>query len=102
MLRSGRAWVLIVLIGLSSALVAGYTTFAIRTSGALPPVGLESAEGDPVAPAGMPGTPEGTWTIGPGSFAGYRIRERLAFLPAPQDVVARTTTMSGSITVSGM
>jgi polyisoprenoid-binding protein YceI len=102
MLRFGRGWVLIGLFGLSMVFAAGYATFAIRTSGAPAPVGLELAEGDPASQTEVMGSPEGTWTVGPGSFAGYRIREKLAFLPAPHDVVARTTTMSGSVTVSGL
>ncbi len=102
MLRFGRGWVLIGLFGLSMVFAAGYATFAIRTSGAPAPVGLELAEGDPASHAEVVGSPEGTWTIGPGSFAGYRIREKLAFLPAPHDVVARTSSMTGSVTVSGL
>jgi polyisoprenoid-binding protein YceI len=102
MLRFGRGWVVIGLLGLSMVVATGYATFAIRTRGAPPPVGLELAEGDPASQSGPVGSPEGTWTVGPGSFAGYRIREKLAFLPAPHDVVARTSTMTGSVTISGL
>jgi polyisoprenoid-binding protein YceI len=102
MLRFGRGWVLFGLLGLCLVMSAGYAAFAIRTSGAPPPVGMQLAEGD-FAPQGIfVGPPVGTWIVGPGSFAGYRIREKLAFLPAPHDVVARTTSLSGSLTVSGL
>jgi polyisoprenoid-binding protein YceI len=40
----------------------------------------------------------GSWTIGAGSQAGYRVREKLAFLPAQSDAVGRTSQISGSAT----
>src|SRR2546427_2229497 len=40
----------------------------------------------------------GTWTIGSGSQAGYRVREKLASLSAPSDAVGRTTAVSGTLT----
>jgi polyisoprenoid-binding protein YceI len=101
MLRFGRGWVLFGLMGLCLVTAAGYAAFAIRTSGAPPPVGLRLVEGDAASHVET-GSPQGTWTVGPGSFAGYRIREKLAFLPAPHDVVARTTALSGSLTVTGL
>jgi polyisoprenoid-binding protein YceI len=42
----------------------------------------------------------GQWTVGPGSVAGYRVREQLANLPAESDAVGRTEDVSGSITVA--
>jgi polyisoprenoid-binding protein YceI len=41
----------------------------------------------------------GTWKIASGSVAGYRVREKLAALPATSDAVARTDSVAGSITV---
>jgi polyisoprenoid-binding protein YceI len=40
----------------------------------------------------------GRWTIAPGSRAGYRVREKLAFLPALDDAVGRTSQISGGAT----
>lgn len=40
------------------------------------------------------------WTIGAGSFVGYRVREQLASLPAPSDAVGRTSAVSGGATVT--
>ena len=40
----------------------------------------------------------GTWEIASGSQAGYRVREKLAFLPAQSDAVGRTSQMSGRAT----
>jgi polyisoprenoid-binding protein YceI len=53
----------------------------------------------PAASAGAsPGV--GTWTVGTGSVAGYRVREQLAGLPAPTDAVGRTSSVTGSFTLS--
>jgi polyisoprenoid-binding protein YceI len=41
----------------------------------------------------------GTWNVTTGSQAGYRVRERLAKLPAESDAIGRTEDVSGSITV---
>jgi polyisoprenoid-binding protein YceI len=43
----------------------------------------------------------GTWKVGSGSVAGYRVREQLAFLSAPSDAVGRTSSISGSISLTG-
>jgi polyisoprenoid-binding protein YceI len=40
----------------------------------------------------------GQWTIASGSQAGYRVREKLAFLPALDDAVGRTSQISGGAT----
>jgi len=40
----------------------------------------------------------GDWTIASGSQAGYRVREKLAFLPAESDAVGRTSQIKGSAT----
>lgn len=47
------------------------------------------------------GAPTGTWTIAAGSQAGYRVREKLAFLPAESDAVGRTSQIKGSATFAG-
>ena len=38
----------------------------------------------------------GTWKVADGSQAGYRVREKLAFLPAESDAVGRTSQITGS------
>jgi polyisoprenoid-binding protein YceI len=40
----------------------------------------------------------GNWKIATGSKAGYRVREKLAFLPAQSDAVGRTSQITGSAT----
>ncbi|HEV7865255.1 MAG TPA: YceI family protein [Acidimicrobiia bacterium] len=42
----------------------------------------------------------GTWTVADGSIAGYRVREKLAQLPAPSDAVGRTGAVTGQITMT--
>src|SRR5207248_1529715 len=41
----------------------------------------------------------GTWTVADGSVAGYRVREKLAQLPAPSDAVGRTGAITGQVTI---
>ena len=61
----------------------------------LPATSAPAASADP-ATAGDVG---GTWNVASGSQAGYRVRERLANLPAESDAVGRTGDVTGSITV---
>jgi polyisoprenoid-binding protein YceI len=42
----------------------------------------------------------GTWTVTAGSQAGYRVREQLASLPAPNDAVGRTSAVTGTLTLT--
>ena len=47
---------------------------------------------------------DGSWTVsttGGQSFAGYRVTEKLASLPARSDAVGRTTAVSGTVTIAG-
>lgn len=40
----------------------------------------------------------GLWTVAAGSVAGYRVREKLGFLPAEDDAVGRTSHITGTAT----
>jgi polyisoprenoid-binding protein YceI len=42
----------------------------------------------------------GDWKIATGSEAGYRVREKLAFLPAQSDAVGRTSQLTGAASFS--
>lgn len=44
--------------------------------------------------------PAGSWTVASGSQAGYRVREKLGFLPAQSDAVGRTPQVSGAALVN--
>lgn len=43
----------------------------------------------------------GTWQVAAGSTAGYRVREKLAALPAKSDAVGRSPAVTGSVKVEG-
>ena len=45
------------------------------------------------------GSIEGRWEVAAGTEAGYRVREKLAQLPAPSDAVGRTGAVTGGFTV---
>ena len=51
---------------------------------------------DLVAASELPGT----WTVAPGSVVGYRVREQLGSLPAPDDAVGRTSQVTGTVTLA--
>jgi polyisoprenoid-binding protein YceI len=53
-----------------------------------------------VVPLGSDGAVVGRWRIAPGSQAGYRVREKLVFLPALDDAVGRTSQIAGEATFS--
>ena len=62
---------------------------------------LSEGSGAPTsAPASGSAAPTGRWTVVEGSQAGYRVREKLASLPAQSDAVGRTTAVSGGMTVA--
>jgi polyisoprenoid-binding protein YceI len=56
-----------------------------------------TASGSPTASAS---SGAGTWTVTSGSQAGYRVREQLASLAAPSDAVGRTSSITGSVTIT--
>lgn len=65
--------------------------------------GPSSTASLPAASAGTIDASElpGTWTIAADSVVGYRVRERLANLSADSDAVGRTSSITGSATISG-
>ena len=58
---------------------------------------LPAASAATVDAASLPGT----WTIAADSVVGYRVRERLASLSADSDAVGRTSSITGTATISG-
>lgn len=42
----------------------------------------------------------GSWKVASGSVAGYRVREKLGFLPAQSDAVGRTSAITGQATLA--
>ena len=66
------------------------------------PVSLDrSQNGSPAAQSAESFDPVGRWAVQEGSEAGYRVREKLARLPAPSDAVGRTNKVTGDLVVAG-
>src|SRR3981081_4588397 len=42
----------------------------------------------------------GSWKLGSGSVAGYRVRKKLGFLPAQSDAVGRTSAITGKASLT--
>jgi polyisoprenoid-binding protein YceI len=94
---------LVVLLGAGAAagVVLGVVPQQVPFIGSAPkPVGLVDAPG---APAGAGATAEGNWNIvrGNTTFVGYRVREKLANLPAVSDAVGRTPAVTGGMSIFG-
>jgi polyisoprenoid-binding protein YceI len=53
------------------------------------------------APSSTSTASGGGWTVAAGSQAGYRVREKLAVLPAKSDAVGRTSQITGSASSTG-
>lgn len=74
-----------------SAVVAFVAAYALFFTPDSPPPLTLSGPGEAVATV-----PAGVWTVGTGSVAGYRVREKLLRLPASNDAVGRTSAVTGS------
>jgi len=88
---AGGALVVLALGGLALVYFVLFPTsspkkFAIDGGSAAPPAATESASS----------SSGGGWKVASGSQAGYRVREKLAFLPAKSDAVGRTSKITGS------
>ncbi|MEO5939548.1 MAG: YceI family protein [Candidatus Limnocylindrales bacterium] len=99
----GAAWALflrgdnvapLALPGIGSRASAGAGA-AAGSAGASSETLLPVTSGAPIDAASLPGA----WTIGADSIVGYRVRERLASLPADSDAVGRTNAITGSATL---
>jgi polyisoprenoid-binding protein YceI len=102
----GLGLVVVLIVG---GLVAAY--FAFFNEDSPPPLTLSSgttlpasdgstAPGTTAAPA-TPATLTADWTVAEGSVAGYRVREKLAQLPAKSDAVGRTNDVTGTVVIEG-
>jgi polyisoprenoid-binding protein YceI len=81
-----------------AALTLPAATPAAASSDDPSPASSAPAAASSAAPVSATGV-AGTWNVTTGSEAGYRVRERLANLPAESDAVGRTSDVTGSITV---
>jgi polyisoprenoid-binding protein YceI len=99
--RARRGWLLSGLAAVVVALGIAYGAFAVLAGGSSPaPLSLNSTKSGSQG-TGQPATGHiaGSWTVGAGSVAGYRVHEKLAVLPAPSDAVGRTSDITGQATV---
>jgi len=94
-----RRWLLAVLALLVAVPAAGYAFFALKSNDAPAPAHLGAA---PNGAAGPAGPIDGDWAASPAKadFVGYRVREKLGPLPAPDDAVGRTRVVVGRMRIS--
>jgi polyisoprenoid-binding protein YceI len=106
-----------VAVGSILVLFAGaYGVFAYVSGGGADPVSISDVPtgGTAAGPSGstssasgsaatFDGDFDGAWALVAGeSFVGYRVREQLAFLPAPNDAVGRSSAVEGSLEIGGL
>src|SRR4051794_17625002 len=101
-MKPKRRRLILILVAAAVVLLplGGYAVFALQTGNAPPPARLRPA---PVAASGPPGPIDGAWAVSPTKqdFVGYRVREKLGPLPAPDDAVGRTRVVRGQVRISG-
>lgn len=85
-------------VGTYLLLFGGSSAAPLALSSAPPAAAAATSAGAAASATGLPGS----WTVASGSVAGYRVREQLAFLPAPSDAVGRTTAVSGTVVIGGI
>jgi polyisoprenoid-binding protein YceI len=96
--RTTRGILAMIAATFAAVVVGGsaFIYFVIFPTSAPAPFRLLAAR-DPVAVSSAASL-AGTWKIAAGSQAGYRVREKLATLPAESDAVGRTSQITGSAT----
>ena len=77
--------------------------FSLNSSTSSPSRATSSAPSTSTSSSVASSQLSGGWTVASGSEAGYRVREKLGFLPAQSDAVGRTSAITGSaiLTESG-
>lgn len=92
-------WVVVALVVTAIVLIGGpYLFFAIFEGSTPGRLHLPPASGVPAGPL-QPGPVSGTWQIGAGSIAGYRVNEIL--FGQTHTAVGRTTHVTGGMVISG-
>jgi polyisoprenoid-binding protein YceI len=103
--RSKRAWLATIAAGLVVIALAGfalvYFVLFPTSSPAKFTLATTSSSETTHTPASSAEHLSGEWTIAAGSLAGYRVREKLAFLPAQSQAVGRTSSITGAATLAG-
>jgi polyisoprenoid-binding protein YceI len=96
--RTRRGVLLTVAGGVIVVAVAGFAFIYFVLFPTSSPKPFALAPSKTIAPISASTRFTGRWVIAPGSLAGYRVREKLAFLPAESDAVGRTAAITGSAT----
>lgn len=105
---SGTRIALVAAVVVIVVLGGAYGLFALVSGGGEDPVSIgdvdvivgDTAQASPAVE--FDGDFEGSWTlVADASFVGYRVREQLVFLPAPNDAVGRTGAVEGSLEIAG-
>lgn len=101
-MRAPRGKALAGTLAVVSVAAFGATYLLFFTPKTPAPVTLNGPEDQSPASAELDNfDPVGAWAVQQGSEAGYRVREKLARLPAPSDAVGRTTAVEGGFLLSG-
>jgi polyisoprenoid-binding protein YceI len=92
----GAAVVAVLLLGGGAG---AYAYFFSGLRSAPQPLALASPSPAATAASSAPGDPTGTWRVASGSQVGYRVREQFIGQSAAHEAVARTSDVSGTLTV---
>lgn len=98
LLVAGAGGLVVVIGALAAVYFLLFPTSSPKRFSVTAPSAAASSDGSDATASG--GSVAGTWAIASGSKAGYRVREKLAFLPAQSDAVGRTSSISGDATLS--
>jgi polyisoprenoid-binding protein YceI len=104
-------WSVVAVVLIVAAVIGGYVAWDhILRGDNVAPLALSSpapssgaaSSGPPASGSTLttPGQAAGTWAINGSSVVGYRVREKLAALPAQSDAVGRTSAITGSVTLA--
>ncbi len=100
----GRGKTLAVVAAVAAVLIGGFVAAYVLffTDDSPDRLALTEQPGGPATSAAgaTPAELTGRWVAAEGSEAGYRVREKLANLPAQSDAVGRTTAVTGGMTVA--
>ncbi len=98
--RRVRRLVLIAAGAVVALAVAGFAVVYFVLFPTSSPKPLSLSKSAVAVPVSSSGGLAGRWAIATGSVAGYRVREKLGFLPAEDDAVGRTSDISGAASVT--
>ena len=100
MAAKGRFPLIVGIGGVAVVAALLFVYFGILSNDSPAEFSLEKGSTENTAAAPPAGELSGTWTVASGSQAGYRVREKLANLPAQSDAVGRTNAITGQVTIT--